>query len=135
MEIKTKTGVFLTIRLRAACVRSDTVAPFIHTRRSPRHTPALSAAPPLTRLTEKRPFSPAATGADLASSRHTTRRPGEALATLRRCEVDAQAGDGIFGDVAEPGWSAASALARSDNALEVATLVEDLLVGFPIQDQ
>lgn len=51
-------GWLHTILLRAECVRSDTVAPFIQTRRSPLHTPALSAAPPRTRLTEKRPFSP-----------------------------------------------------------------------------
>lgn len=47
-----------TILLSAECVRSDTAAPFIHTRRSPLHTPAFSAGPPVTRLTEKRPFCP-----------------------------------------------------------------------------
>lgn len=56
------------------------------------------------------------------------------LATVHRCEGDAQAGDRIFGDVAEAGCFAALALARSDNTLEVVTLVKDLLVRFPIQD-
>lgn len=48
-----------TMRLSAACVRSDTAAPSIHTKRSPLRTPAFSAAPPLVRFTENRPFSPA----------------------------------------------------------------------------
>lgn len=47
------------MRLSAECVRSDTSAPSIHTRRSPRRTPAFSAAPPLMRFTENRPLSPA----------------------------------------------------------------------------
>lgn len=52
------TGWLHTILLSAEYVRLDTAAPSIHTRRSPLHTPAFSAAPPPTRLTEKWPFSP-----------------------------------------------------------------------------
>lgn len=59
--------------------------------------------------------------------------PGAALATGHRCEADAQAGRSVFGDVAEPGWFAALASARSGNTLEVLALVEGLLIAFPIQ--
>lgn len=53
------TSWLYTILLSAEGESSDTGAPFIHTSRSPFNTPAFSAAPPITRLTEKRPFSPA----------------------------------------------------------------------------
>lgn len=126
-----------TILLSAECERSDAVAPFIHTRWSPLHTPAFSAAPPLSRLTKKRPFSPTEQQKLQLNAflMYVWSGPVDKriVGTFHRCEVDAQTRNRILSDVADSGWFPAPTLACTGYSVEVLTLGQDPLVFLPIQ--